>query len=333
VETCGSSQQRGEFYLRLGVAYDHLGDYQNGIPFARLAIREGTQAEDRGTVAKAQIILMHANWFAGDYKAGLANAEIAATAFRTARDPLWQGMARWTEAWLHIHLGDFDAAAAARTDIVAAASQLGSRRLETNGHALAGWISIRRGKLTEGIEACQHALLCAPDPLAKAIVLTILGEGQTRAGDLQGALANLTAAHAMFHQFPMLHSESWAAGHLVDVHIKLGEVEVARDLALKLESYSKASGFRLLEGLARRGLGRAELSRGSADVAESHLRYAADRFVSLGARYDLANTYLDLAATAALKNDAHLKGQYLLKARRLFRVMNALAPIADPSLC
>src|SRR5262249_4978303 len=149
-------------------------------------------------------------------------------------------------------------------------------------------------------------------------------EGQIRAGDVHGALATLTTAQRMSLQFAMPHGEFWATGHLIDVHIKLRELEVAQDLALKLESFSKASGFRSLEGLARRGLGRVALSSGLADMAESHLRFAADRFAHLGARYDLAYTHLDLAATAALKNDAHLKGTYILEARRLFRAMNAL---------
>jgi len=311
----------GQFYFVLGAAYDHLGQNDRAVTFARRAVEMGTSAGDHVTVGKAHIILAHRNIWTGHLKAAVANLKQAASSLGRMNEPFWYGLARWTAAWPHILLGEFDEAAAAGSDVLARAAETGNRRLNSVGLCAVGWVSILRGELGVGIAAGERALELAPDPLARAVVLAILGEGYFEQAELTKAKQVLEQSIQLFREFHMPHLESWSVCRLVDVYVREGHLEIARDLAHSMIKTSTTQTFPLFGALAKRALGRVALLRGSVSEAQTHFQEAIDNFSVIEANYEAARTHLDLANLSHRCNDDREAMRHLLSARHLLESM------------
>jgi transcriptional regulator with AAA-type ATPase domain/tetratricopeptide (TPR) repeat protein len=311
----------GPHYFLLAGAHDHLGQPEAALAAAHRSLTEATRAGDTATSGKAHIILAHANLWAGQFRAGAENGWRAIRGLAGHAEPLWLGMAHWIRGWHHILLGEFAGAANAGEQVRTIGEASGIRRLESYGFCIAGWIALLRGDLVNGIEACERASALAPDPLARAVVLSILGEGYTDATDLHTAKDRLEQAVGLLRQFHMPQMECWTVCRLSQVHIADGQLENARDLASRGLALAEQSSFPFGHGLAQRLLGQVAAATNSLETAQSALTRALHIFSRLEAHYEVARTRLDLAETARRMGNGGDVAAHLETASRSFEAL------------
>jgi adenylate cyclase len=313
----------GPHYFLLAGAYDHLGEPKAALAAAHRSIAEATRAGDAATVGKAHVLLAHANLWAGQFKTGVENSRRAARGLAGHGEVLWSGMAHWIRAWHHILLGEFALAVEASEEVRAVGEASGIRRLESYGICIAGWVAFLHGDVAAGIEACERAATLAPDPLAEAVVLSILGEAYAEAGEFQQGEQRLTKAVGLVRQFHMPQMECWTLCRLSHIHIAEGRIEVARELASRMLLLAGQATFPFGQGLTQRVLGRVAAATNSLDIAQMTLTRALDIFSELRARYEVARTRVDLAGLAHLSNDHSGSLSQLRKAYALYSELGA----------
>jgi transcriptional regulator with AAA-type ATPase domain/tetratricopeptide (TPR) repeat protein len=311
----------GPHYFLLAGAHDHLGQPEAALAAAHRSLAEATRAGDTATAGKAHIILAHANLWAGQFRSGVENGWRAARGLAGHAEPLWLGMAHWIRGWHHILLGEFAGAANAGEQVRTIGEATGIRRLESYGFCIAGWLALLRGDFVSGIEACERASTLAPDPLARAVVLSILGEGYTDATELHAAKDRLEQALGLLRQFHMPQMECWTVCRLSQAHIAEGQMGDARDLASRGLSLAEQSSFPFGHGLAQRLLGQVAGATNSLEAAQTALTLALDTFSRLEANYEVARTLLDLAENARRMGTGHDATVYLETASRSFEAL------------
>jgi transcriptional regulator with AAA-type ATPase domain/tetratricopeptide (TPR) repeat protein len=307
------------FFLRGGV-HDHLGHHVEAKACAHRSIDEASRCGDEPTRGRAHMMLAHANFWAGEFTLGVENARQAASRLLDPQDFLWYGMSGWIEAWNDLPLGRFDEASEAGLQVRIAAQKMGDRRLESYGACIAGWVALLRGDLGAGLEACQRAVTLAPDPLARAVVLGILGEGYRLADDIPRARTELQTALDLLRNFHMPQMECWTLCRLAEAEIVGHRLDVAAELSTKGLALTDNVTFPYGRALAQRSLGRIRWAAGGLSDAVTHLSDAGAAFTRMDARYELAHTLLDLASIQAkASRDRALLA--LAEAQRLFAIM------------
>jgi hypothetical protein len=83
---------------------------------------------------------------------------------------------------------------------------------------------------------------------------------------------------------------------LGEAYVLNGEIDKAADVAMTALNVSTESQFLIGVGLSRQVMGRIARARGVRTEAKRHLEEAAALFSSVGARFELARTHLELAS-------------------------------------
>ncbi|MGH9365696.1 MAG: ATP-binding protein, partial [Thermoanaerobaculia bacterium] len=200
IDTLDDPLLAGPHYFLLAAAYDHLGEPKAALENAHRSIAAATRAGDEATAGKAHVLLSHTNFWAGQFRSGVENGWRAARGLAGKGEVFWAGMAHWIRAWHHILLGEFTAAGEAGEEARAIGESIGDRRLESYGICVGGWVALLRCEFELAIGSCERAAALAPDPLAEAVILGILGEGYAEAGESHQAQARLERVVDLFHQ-------------------------------------------------------------------------------------------------------------------------------------
>jgi ATP/maltotriose-dependent transcriptional regulator MalT len=109
---------------------------------------------------------------------------------------------------------------------------------------------------------------------------------------------------------------AWYGAWLSEAECKAGDVGRARERARQSLAAARASGFRWVEGLAQRTMGRAAHAGGAPEEARALIADAVEMFDGIGARYEAARARLQLAAVVRGCGDTDSADNHLREAQR-----------------
>ena len=181
-----------------------------------------------------------------------------------------------------------------------------------------GLFEATRGNTEVGIAECTRGLELSPDPLNTAFANGMLGFAYREHGDYDRAIAHLERAIEPLRQFSNSRQVSWYEGWLSEAHLRRGDPELARELALRAVAVAGEVRFQWPVGVAQRALGRIALAAGEFSEATERLLEALETFTAIGARFEEGSTRLDLAACAGRENQAQRAAAHLAEARAIF---------------
>jgi tetratricopeptide (TPR) repeat protein len=191
-----------------------------------------------------------------------------------------------------------------------------------------GGIHAAAGEWEAGIDACQHALERAPDPLSTAQASGWLGYAHLEMQNPTKAVPLLEQAVRQLSQFRFRQLEGWFTAWLSEALLLSGQIEKALQLASQGVEIARHVGDGYGVGLAQRALGRIYQASGALSQAETHLKGALDTFTSIQARFEAGRTHLSLAEVAYAQGNQAGVTTSLREAQELFRALRVWKYVA-----
>jgi tetratricopeptide (TPR) repeat protein len=321
VERLGDPALTGPYCFWLAHVLDHLGRWDDAIPWAERALTEARCCGDTLTQARAHYDLSINALCKGRLLDSVDHGHRATALFRPTSDTFFLGHATWFTGFALVWLGRFSDALTAAQDTRDVGDRTGDPRTQCYGDQLAGWSRGCLGDLDSASVLLKRALNEAPDPLAALLVRGPLGLIQIEAGQPGSAIESLEQGALVSQEMRATHLEAWMTAWLGEAHLAAGRFERARSLAAQALAQAREVGFPIAEGLARRLEGRLAAAAGAYDEAASELHAALQMFTRLGARYEVARTHLDLATVTRALGHVEDAASHLTEARALFATL------------
>ena len=309
----------GPYYFWLSHTYCILGSRERAGENARRAIEAATRCGDVATLGKTHYVLAVEGLWSSQPQQGVEHGRQAVSLLARTQESYWLGISHWVVGVNHTIMGEFDQALEAAASAQAIGEAIGDPRLQSYAAWNIGWIHATRGECESGIEMCQRAVECSPDPYTAAVALMLLGYAYLEQGDSAAAIPLLEQSVRQFGQFQYAQIQSFASSYLSEAYFQNGDVDQARDLAMKALEMAKGFTFRYGVGWVQRVLGRIAESAGVHAEAEAHLREALDTFATIPARFELGRTYLSLARLDHTQGNRDAVTMHLTEADRVFR--------------
>lgn len=321
VEQVQNPRLSAGYYLLLAHTYTFQGDRERVAQTAHRAVEEARRCGDDATMGKALYVLAMEGYWSGQPLQGLEYGRQAVTLLEPTRDRWWLGQAHFSVGTNYFLMGELDRALAAAAEAYAIGEAIGDPRVQTPAAWLTGVAHASCGDSEQAIEACQRALDLSPDPLNTADALGWLGYTYLDKGDAPTAIGLLEQSVRQWRQFRLRPAQGCFLVLLGEAYLLDGQVDRALDLAA--QGLQLTSETRYLHGVGwgQRLFGRIERARGRLPEAEAHFHQARETFASIGARFELARTYLDLAELAHARGSAEMAAAHLSGARDLFIAM------------
>ena len=154
---------------------------------------------------------------------------------------------------------------------------------------------IQRGDWSTGLARCEQAQALAPVQYDAAALRAVRGLGLIKSGRIAEGSAELSEALAWFDQAHLRYTQTLFTTWLIEGHLLSQDIAQALPLARAVLGTSEELGYRYLAGIAHRLIAEC-LLRGDAHQAAHHLQQSIATLQSLGARNELAKTWLVQAA-------------------------------------
>ncbi len=312
----------GKFYFWLGFAHSFLGHRAEAERALGHALQEATRAGDGAVSGRIHRALAMECTFSGrPLEEAVDHGREAVALLERNRDEFWLAQALFALSYASYYRGDFESAldAAARLNLLG--ETVGSRRARANAATMIGLTYATRGDWAEGIDAEQRALGLSPDNFETAFILACLGKAYAEGEDAAQAVPVLVQAVELADQVRSLQWRCYFRTMLGDAYVLSGDFDKARLVVRKALDGSTEIRFLLGVGLSNQVLGR--IARAQGDMAEAGRNFgeAIATFGAIGARFELARTYLDLATLAQAQGDGENFQKNLKQAGELFSAL------------
>jgi tetratricopeptide (TPR) repeat protein len=257
----------------------------------------------------------------GQLRQGVEHASEAISLLGRAGERLWLGHAHWVNGGNHLLIGEFGRAEAAFRQARDVAETIGAPRLGTQATWSLGIVEAMRGDHEAGIDACQHALDRASDPLNAALALGWQGFACLEKGDTAGALERLSRAVVELGRVGHHQGQSWMTTFFGEARVAAGQLDDAERLIRRGLELTRSAGYGCGVGVAQRALGHLLRARGDLAGAAGALGDALQTFTGCDARYYAGRTRLDLARLAGVRDEAGVAAVQLAEAHRVFTAL------------
>lgn len=195
-------------------------------------------------------------------------------------------------------LGNYVAGLTDLKAVIKMAHDSGNKNAETMAHTGLAMIQLIAGKYAEGIESAKTALVIAKlsgDDMFQYSSNSFIAWGLTGLGDYEAAIRHWDAAHEAAKPLGgRLLLGEWLAAVETETLFESGDVASALRKGGEAIAIAKEAGSVIAEALAERAIGRALAASPPpyCGEADAHLTKSASLMEGIGAKFDLARTYL-----------------------------------------
>ena len=323
VEALHDPALAGPYHFRLALNYSYLNHPDQVVHHARKAIDEAQQCGDRSTLGKAHYALSLKAYWSSELLAGLEHGQQAVALLQEVGDqPEWVALPEFVLGLIHAALGHFEPALEAEAHVLAIAHDLDEPRLQSFASYTIGWLYAIQGDGDNGLDICQRAVECAPDPLSKALSMASMGHVYLLRNEPDRAIPVLEQAIEQFDRMRLRQTQGPVLITLGEAQYAAGELDQAEHTVAQGQEICREAHKPHGEGHAQRVLGQIALSRDRLVEAERHLQHALRLFTGMHARYDIARVYLLLAEWGHRQNRPDISTPCLIEAYHLFRQMH-----------
>ncbi|HEX9999405.1 MAG TPA: tetratricopeptide repeat protein [Actinoplanes sp.] len=198
----GDIQREAYAHRNIGLAYAHLGDFEEATPCYRHALELYERISDLAGAASAHLNL---GWVADrrqDFTQALHHAEQALTLYRSAQDPAGEADALNTIGWYQIQSGEHRAALAPCRQALAVQQEIGDRPGQADTWDSLGYAYHHLGDHEQALASYREALALygeATDRYHESLVLNHMGDTHRAAGDVTAAGKSWREALRILH--------------------------------------------------------------------------------------------------------------------------------------
>jgi class 3 adenylate cyclase/tetratricopeptide (TPR) repeat protein len=327
-EQSSEASWAGRYYALLANTYAFLGENEEAGRTAQRSLQAATQSGDLATVGKANYVLAMVSFSSGQAEQGIAFARQAISRLEAARESRWLGQAHWALATNYVIIGRFEDAIAACRRAEAIGVAIEDPRLQKSVAWTLGYIYAMLGEADTAIFACTQSLEGSPNPLNTALALGFLGYAELMKRDADAAIGHLEDAVSRMSEFRLRQNHGWFMTFLGEAYCLKGYHDKAQELVRRGLQLTRDARFLFGVGYGERALGRVATAQGAFVEAHEHLQAASRTFESIGGRFELARTRLDLAALAGRAGNPESLQDHVSAAAALFAELQLPALVA-----
>jgi tetratricopeptide (TPR) repeat protein len=308
-----------QYYTMLGRLYSFLGERDKASESFQSAVDATRQSHD--AIARGRVLrsLALEETFAGHLQEAVAHSREIVALSEETEDQSLLSQAYFLLGWSAYFSGDFAQALAALGQSAAIATTVSNRLRQTNATAIRGWTLAAQGDWESGIAACQRALQDSPQAFSTALVLGMLGYAYLEQGNISKAIPVLEQAVEQAIQYRSQQVQSWFHAYLGEAYCLNGQMGKAQNLAQQGLKLAQDAEHPWGMAIAQRTRGRIVQTSGDFIEAEAHFQEALETFSTIQSCFELARTYLDLAALAYAQNNHDVATTHLNQAYAWFK--------------
>ncbi len=299
-----------------------LGEHTLTIKLAGQSIADGEACGDATTVGKAYAVVCVENLFAGRIDESVDAGRRATEVLSGCDDASALGSAHHCLGLAYNLSGRASEALAVAARTFGIGVAIDDRRLRSYAKYVRGWALSIIGDHQAAVRECEESLELAPDPSSRTFATGYLGQVYVEAGRFARAPDLLREAGTACHAFPALQFASLFDAALSEAWRQIGDMDEAREAALRALRAGGDVRFRYGTGLAERALGRLDLTAGDTTQARKRLERALGHFTRCSAYFERARTHIDLALLEQARGDPRHREKHLTTARYLLRKLN-----------
>jgi predicted ATPase/class 3 adenylate cyclase len=315
----GDATLAGKFYFWLGFAHSFLGHRADAQRTLERALVEASRCGDDAVSGRIHRALAMECTFSGQrLEKAVAHGRQAVALLERNDDPFWLAQALLALSYATYYQGDLDSSIEAAGRLETLGERTSSDRARANAVMMTGLNNATRGDWAEAVATEQRALELSPDDFETAWILACLGKAWIEAEDAGQAIPPLERAVELADRVRSLQFRCWFRTLLGSAYIMSGYFEKALVVARKALEVSTEIGFLLGVGWSEQTLGQLAHARADMAAAIHHFNRATAAHETIGARFELARTYLELATVAKTTGDAEALRSSLLQAHRIF---------------
>jgi class 3 adenylate cyclase/tetratricopeptide (TPR) repeat protein len=318
IERLGDASLAGQYYFWLGWAHAWLGHRAEAAENLSRSLTEATRSGDEALMGRVhRALALECTYSGRPLEEAVTHARQAVTLLEQSADHLWFSQALYALSYCCYYAGDFDETLAAATRLDTLGETIGSRRARAES-AMGGLAYATRGDWAEGIEACERALKLSPDFFETAFVMACLGKAYSEAGDMSHAVATLEQATQLADE---VRSRQWCAyfrAWLGEAYLRNNQLDKAQEVLKQTLAVCADLKYAVGIGWCHHLLGRVAQMRGELADARRHLDEAVQVFQLMGAKFELARTYLSRAELSNAQSDSERVTSDLSEAHRQF---------------
>ena len=324
VDTVGDPPRRAAWYYWAGFLHSLTGARPGvTLPYCRAAVEIAETERLEHLRPYALCALSHCYLAAGEFKAAIEAGERALAMFEDRGDLWWACRTLWALAPAANAIGDWNRSLEYCRKGVEYGQATNDLRLKVVAWWRTGSAHIMRGDPASGLQCCEQALALSPPPFDAFMARAMRGRGRVMVGDVAGGLAEMEEAAEWFERFQLRYTHAVFGTRLCESYLRLGDFARARAPLEKFLTICRQGGYRHAEGLVERVFGEAVAVDDPAAASE-HLEAAARLLEEVGARDELARTFVAQANLRRAAHDAAAARPLLRRALELFEECGTL---------
>jgi class 3 adenylate cyclase/tetratricopeptide (TPR) repeat protein len=324
VEGVSDARRRAAWYYWTGFLHSLTGAPPRvAIGYCRqaAAIADGAGLDDIRAFTEcclAQVCAM-----AGDLEDALAAGERALEYFEARGNVWWACRTLWALSSASSVRGEWERSLQYCRRALEHGQAVNDLRLKVAGWWRTGSTQVQRGDVEAGLRCCEEALALSPIPFDAANIKAVKGYGLMKAGKADAGAALLSEALAWLDQSHLGYFYAFYALWLAEGHIRQGERPRAQAIVEEILSASRGEVSPRVKGIAERLLGEAMVA-GDPPAAAGHLDTAARMFDQMGARNELAKTFMAQADLRRAAGDRAAARGLVERALTLFETLGTI---------
>jgi tetratricopeptide (TPR) repeat protein len=323
VEELGDKDRLAEYYFKMGFYYSVLGDLEDAIQYCTKSIKLAELTKNERIIGLASVRQGFNYWYKGDYKKAIPLVEKSIKILEKLGDIYWVARALQTLGICHWGMGNWDKSIEYMETFLKKSKEVS----DVNLLSLAYWSiaapHLDKGEWDVGIDYCKKCLDISPTPLFAVYGLGFLGYGYCKKGELERGIKDLEKAIQLAKDFGLGQQEALSSINLAEAYLFINERDKALERIKSTLEICKQSGFRHWEGSAYRILGEI-YGEAKSDEPKKYIEDSIKIFKEVGAKNDLAKSYLSLGNLYKKKGEKDKAKKYATQALHIFEKLGTL---------
>jgi len=310
------------------------GEAAQALEWCQRCLETAQAAEESEELAHAYILRAMIHGDLGKLDQAISDCSRGLEICQRANDLLQQARAFNSLGAFYYYKGDWEEAIAHYRQSLTLGERIGKVDLIATVSNNLGELYLIQGQFDEAVKCFQKSMETWKRTgflLGVALSFRNLGQVYARQEEWSAALEHLETS---LHMLEDMGSRDWLMAevyrHLAEVHLSLGQWEMARQFGQQSLDITLSQGIKLVEGSARRTLGQIHRLQGRWEEAEALLQESLKLVEELGLRYErgqalweLALLYRDRAISTGNDTDRAKMAKALGSAIAIFEEMGA----------
>jgi class 3 adenylate cyclase/tetratricopeptide (TPR) repeat protein len=323
VEELGDKNRLAEYYFKMGFYYSVMGDLDNAVKFCTNSIELAEATGNERIMGLALPRLGVCYWYKGEPNKGIPFVRKAITIMEKLGDQYWLARSYQIVGCLYWMLGEWDKSIECMQKLLERSKEVSDVNLLSLAYWSLAWPHLGKGEFDVAINYCKKCLDISPTPVFAVFGTGYMGYGYYKKGELNKAMSYLEKAVQQANDFGLGHQQTEFSLYLAETHLSNNNKDQALEIINKALGTIRQSGYKYWEGAYYRVLG--ELYDNTEfERAKKHFEDSIRILKKVGAKNELAKSYLSLGGLYQEKGEKDKARKYATQALQIFEKLGTL---------